>query len=117
MTRAGYNGVALTLIDSLDTLAVLGNASEFARGVRWVGGHVSFDLDIDVRSACNPPATRLRQARLLSRRSGRLIAQGVHPSFLDLTLSLTPFLTRECAPTSSTCSSDRTRSSPSSRRR
>ena len=62
MTRAGYNGVALTLIDSLDTLAVLGNASEFARGVRWVGGHVSFDLDIDVSSACNPPATHLRPA-------------------------------------------------------
>ena len=26
-TRTGYNGVALTLIDSLDTLAVLGNAT------------------------------------------------------------------------------------------
>lgn len=48
VTRAGYNGVALTLIDSLDTLAVLGNRSEFARGVRWVSTHVSFDLDIDV---------------------------------------------------------------------
>ena len=48
VTRAGYNGVALTLIDSLDTLAVLGNASEFAKGVRWVGSHVSFDQDIDV---------------------------------------------------------------------
>ena len=48
VTRAGYRGVALTLIDSLDTLAVLGNATEFARGVRWVASHVSFDLDIDV---------------------------------------------------------------------
>ena len=48
VTRAGYTGVALTLIDSLDTLAVLGNATEFARGVRWVGAHVSFDQDIDV---------------------------------------------------------------------
>lgn len=42
-TREGYAGVALTLIDSLDTLAVLGNASEFAWGVRWVGQHVTFD--------------------------------------------------------------------------
>ena len=48
VTRAGYSGVALTLIDSLDTLAVLGNATEFAKGVRWVGAHVSFDQDIDV---------------------------------------------------------------------
>ena len=29
-TREGYNGTALTLIDALDTLAVLGNASEFS---------------------------------------------------------------------------------------
>ena len=48
VTRAGYKGVALTLIDSLDTLAVLGNASEFAWGVNWVAEHVSFDLDVDV---------------------------------------------------------------------
>eukprot|EP00967_Tisochrysis_lutea_P036296 scaffold43663_cov32-Tisochrysis_lutea.AAC.5 len=47
-TREGYSGVALTLIDALDTLAVMGNASEFARGVRWIGQHVSFDLDVDV---------------------------------------------------------------------
>ena len=47
-TRRGYSGVALTLIDSLDTLAVIGNASEFARGVRWVSENVDFDIDIDV---------------------------------------------------------------------
>jgi mannosidase alpha-like ER degradation enhancer 1 len=46
-TREGYKGVALTLIDSLDTLAVLGNASEFAWAVRWVEAHVSFDQDVD----------------------------------------------------------------------
>ena len=40
--------VALTFIDALDTLAVVGNASEFAWGVNWVGSHVSFDLDVDV---------------------------------------------------------------------
>ena len=47
-TRAGYSGVALTLIDSLDTLAMMGNASEFAWAVKWVGEHVSFDLDVEV---------------------------------------------------------------------
>ena len=49
-TRTGYNGVALTLIDSLDTLAVLGNATEFAWAVRWISDNVSFDLDIEVRA-------------------------------------------------------------------
>ena len=33
-TKENYSGVALTLIDALDTLAVMGNASEFAWGVR-----------------------------------------------------------------------------------
>ena len=47
-TRKGYYGVALTLIDSLDTLAIAGNVSEFERGVRWVSEHVSFDLDVEV---------------------------------------------------------------------
>eukprot|EP00965_Chrysotila_dentata_P091251 3013154-Pleurochrysis_carterae.AAC.4 len=42
-TREGYRGVALSLIDSLDTLAVLGNVSEFHWAVEWVGKHVSFD--------------------------------------------------------------------------
>jgi len=47
-TREHYHGVALTLIDSLDTLAVLGNVSEFHWAVRWVGAHVTFDQDADV---------------------------------------------------------------------
>lgn len=37
----GYHGVALTLIDSLSTLAVLGERSEFEKGVRWLQEHVS----------------------------------------------------------------------------
>lgn len=32
----GYNGVALTLIDSLSTLAVIGNKTEFEKGVWWL---------------------------------------------------------------------------------
>lgn len=47
-TRANYHGVALTLIDCLDTLAILGNRSEFHWAVRWVGSHVTFDQDADV---------------------------------------------------------------------
>ena len=43
-----YQGIALTLIDSLDTLAMVGNASEFAWAVNWVAEHVSFDLNVEV---------------------------------------------------------------------
>ena len=32
----------------MDTLAVIGNASEFAKHVSWVAKHVSFDQDADV---------------------------------------------------------------------
>lgn len=36
---------SLTLVDSLDTLAVMGNASEFKNAVRLILEHVSFDKD------------------------------------------------------------------------
>ena len=35
----------LTLVDTLDTLAVLGNATEFRRAVELVVANVSFDKD------------------------------------------------------------------------
>lgn len=38
----------LTLVDALDTLAVMGNATAFARGVALVGAHLTFDLDRNV---------------------------------------------------------------------
>ncbi|GLE06179.1 hypothetical protein PINS_up015390 [Pythium insidiosum] len=41
-------GYALTLVDSLDTLAVLGDRREFARAVRLVIEHVHFDRDVTV---------------------------------------------------------------------
>jgi hypothetical protein len=40
---------SLTLIDSLDTLAVMGNWTEFAHAVRRVGTSVSFDTDTNVQ--------------------------------------------------------------------
>jgi len=44
-----YNGIALSLIESLSTLAVMGNSSEFSMGVRRVLGHITnFDLDVRV---------------------------------------------------------------------
>ncbi len=40
-----WGGISLTLLDTLDTLALMGNASEFERGVRYVVSHLSFDVD------------------------------------------------------------------------
>lgn len=49
-----YSGVALTLIDSMSTLAVLGNVSEFRKNVRWLEEHLDFDVDIRVNAfECN----------------------------------------------------------------
>ena len=41
-------GFALTAVDALDTLAVLGDYGEFRRGVARVVAHVSFDRDVTV---------------------------------------------------------------------
>ena len=40
-----WGDYALTLVDSLDTLAVMGNVTEFSRAVAWVGNNVHFDRD------------------------------------------------------------------------
>jgi mannosidase alpha-like ER degradation enhancer 1 len=49
-----YRGVALTLIDSMSTLAVLGNTSEFAKNVRWLEANLNFDVDVRVNAfECN----------------------------------------------------------------
>ena len=40
-----WGAVTLTLLDLLDTLALLGNATEFERGVRWCVEHLDFDRD------------------------------------------------------------------------
>jgi mannosidase alpha-like ER degradation enhancer 1 len=45
---SSYSGVALTLIDALDTLGVMGNATEFTRGVSFICQNVSFDKDVRV---------------------------------------------------------------------
>ncbi|CAI5461801.1 unnamed protein product [Closterium sp. Yama58-4] len=69
-----YNGSALTLIDSLSSLAVLGNVSEFQRAVRWLAASLSFHADVRVNTfECN---IRLLGGLL----SGHLLAQ--HHSLL-----------------------------------
>ena len=44
----GPKGYALTLIDSLDTLAILGDIDRFDAAVRRVIGEVKFDVDVNV---------------------------------------------------------------------
>ncbi|XP_043704893.1 alpha-mannosidase I MNS5 isoform X2 [Telopea speciosissima] len=40
-----YNGSALTLIESLSSLVILGNYSEFERAVIWLSENLTFDVD------------------------------------------------------------------------
>ncbi|KAL2243994.1 alpha-mannosidase I MNS5 [Sesamum indicum] len=41
----GYNGSALSLIESLSSLAILGNHTEFEKAVLWLSENLSFDVD------------------------------------------------------------------------
>mmetsp|Transcript_13146 Transcript_13146/g.24231 ORF Transcript_13146/g.24231 Transcript_13146/m.24231 type:complete len:914 (-) Transcript_13146:51-2792(-) len=43
-----WGGMGMTLVDSLDTLWLLGFAPEFKRAVAWVEEHLSFDIDLNV---------------------------------------------------------------------
>ncbi|XP_024523829.1 alpha-mannosidase I MNS5 isoform X1 [Selaginella moellendorffii] len=43
-----YSGSALTLVESLSSLAVMKNSSEFEKGVLWLAENLSFDVDVRV---------------------------------------------------------------------
>ncbi|KAM4107257.1 hypothetical protein ACB094_04G130400 [Castanea mollissima] len=43
-----YNGSALTLIESLSSLLIMGNSSEFERAVLWLSQNITFDVDARV---------------------------------------------------------------------
>lgn len=44
----GWGSLGMTLVDSLDTLWLMGLREEFDRGVSWVEEHLSFDKDMNV---------------------------------------------------------------------
>eukprot|EP00762_Andalucia_godoyi_P001799 ANDGO_07127.mRNA.1 Alpha-mannosidase I MNS4 len=46
--RNTWGPYALTLVDAMDTLAIMGNRTEFERAVRWVIENARFDRDITV---------------------------------------------------------------------
>ncbi|KAM7272538.1 hypothetical protein ACFE04_027201 [Oxalis oulophora] len=43
-----YNGSALTLIESLSSLVIMGNYTEFERAIRWLSENLTFDVDTRV---------------------------------------------------------------------
>ncbi|EPS60831.1 hypothetical protein M569_13969, partial [Genlisea aurea] len=43
-----YNGTALSLIESLSSLAILGDYAEFEKAVFWLSENLSFDVDVRV---------------------------------------------------------------------
>ncbi|KAH9290761.1 hypothetical protein KI387_034878, partial [Taxus chinensis] len=43
-----YNGSALTLVESLSSLLILGNSSEFEKAVLWLGDNLTFNVDVRV---------------------------------------------------------------------
>ncbi|KAJ8753626.1 hypothetical protein K2173_022867 [Erythroxylum novogranatense] len=43
-----YNGTALTLIESLSSLVILGNYTEFERAILWLSDNLKFDVDARV---------------------------------------------------------------------
>ncbi|KAK9800749.1 hypothetical protein WJX73_004612 [Symbiochloris irregularis] len=91
---AEYKGVALTLIDSLPTLAVLGKHKEFEQGVQWLVDHADW-FDADVRINVFEGNIRLLggllSAHILASHGGfgpQLMQGGYNGGLLDLAHSL-----------------------------
>lgn len=94
-----YSGVAMTLIDSLSTLAVIGNHTEFAKNVNWIAKHVSccarFRSGVLSQSALKPSSAH---DVLCSRDGGSSHTGGVvtQKRWWSITLHLCGFLTWLC---------------------
>eukprot|EP00850_Spirogloea_muscicola_P003129 SM000012S25391 [mRNA] locus=s12:818709:824031:+ [translate_table: standard] len=41
-------GYSLTLVDAMDTLALLGDHGEFSKAVKWISSHLNFDQNVTV---------------------------------------------------------------------
>ncbi|KAG8652528.1 hypothetical protein MANES_06G101300v8 [Manihot esculenta] len=73
-----YNGSALTLIESLSSLVILGNYTEFGRAVLWLSENLNFDVDARVNLfECNIRVLGgLVSAHLLATDSTNRLLQG-----------------------------------------
>ncbi|KAL6524395.1 Alpha-mannosidase I mns5 [Orobanche hederae] len=82
-----YNGSALTLIESLSSLAVLGNHSEFERAVLWLSENLTFDVDVRINLfECNIRVLGgLVSAHILATDSTNRLTKGIYKNqLLDL---------------------------------
>ncbi|KAF3437093.1 hypothetical protein FNV43_RR19846 [Rhamnella rubrinervis] len=83
-----YNGSALSLIESLSSLVVLGNNTEFERAVLWLSENLTFDVDVRINLfECNIRVLGgLVSAHLLATDSTNRLVQGTYKNQL-LTLA------------------------------
>ncbi|XP_020672599.1 alpha-mannosidase I MNS5 isoform X2 [Dendrobium catenatum] len=82
-----YQGSALTLIESLSSLVVLGNNTEFEKGVLWLAENLSFDVDARVNLfECNIRVLGgLLSAHILATDSKNRLERGIYQNqLLDL---------------------------------
>ncbi|CAH9095875.1 unnamed protein product [Cuscuta epithymum] len=82
-----YSGSALTLIESLSSLFILGNVTEFERAVLWLSENLSFDTDARINLfECNIRVLGgLVSAHLLATDSTNMLVQGTYKKqLLDL---------------------------------
>ncbi|CAI9112508.1 OLC1v1012969C2 [Oldenlandia corymbosa var. corymbosa] len=82
-----YNGSALSLIESLSSLVILGNFTEFEKGVSWLSENLTFDVDARINLfECNIRVLGgLVSAHILATDSTNRLVQGTYKNqLLDL---------------------------------
>ncbi|KAL5183315.1 Alpha-mannosidase I MNS5 [Glycine soja] len=79
-----YNGSALTLIESLSSLVIMGNNTEFERAVLWLSENLTFDVDARINLfECNIRVLGgLVSAHLLASDSSKKLFQGAYKNQL-----------------------------------
>ncbi|CAN6585295.1 unnamed protein product [Malus baccata var. baccata] len=84
----GYNGSALSLIESLSSLVIMGNNTEFESAIIWLSDNLKFNVDARVNLfECNIRVLGgLVSAHLLASDSSNRLGQGVYKNQL-LTLA------------------------------
>ncbi|KAF8729495.1 hypothetical protein HU200_017433 [Digitaria exilis] len=86
-----YNGSALTLVESLSSLVILGNITEFERGILWLSENLTFDVDVRINLfECNIRLLGgLISAHLLAKDYSSQLKNGLyHDQLLHLAESL-----------------------------
>nr|XP_043636110.1 alpha-mannosidase I MNS5 [Erigeron canadensis] len=86
-----YNGSALTLVESLSSLVILGNNTEFERAVIWLSENLTFDVDARINLfECNIRLLGgLVSAHILATDSRNRFTQGTYNNqLLDLAQDL-----------------------------